>query len=55
MKKQEKYKQELNIPFEFHLADGYYETNKWEEGSELFFRGYLWTYYQTTIKITTNI
>lgn len=36
----EKYKQELSIPFDFHIADGYYETNKWEEGSELFFRGY---------------
>lgn len=35
-----KYKQELNIPFDFHIADGYYETNKWEEGTELFFRGY---------------
>lgn len=36
----EKYKQELKINFDFHIADGYYETNKWEEGSELFFRGY---------------
>lgn len=36
----EKYKQELNITFDFHIADGYYETNKWEEGTELFFRGY---------------
>ena len=36
----EKYKQELNIPFDFHIADAYYETNKWEEGTELFFRGY---------------
>lgn len=35
-----KYKQELNITFDFHVADAYYETNKWEEGSELFFRGY---------------
>ena len=36
----QKYKQELNISFDFHLADAYYETNKWEEGTELFFRGY---------------
>lgn len=36
----EKYKQELNITFDFHIADAYYETNKWEEGSDLFFRGY---------------
>ena len=35
-----KYKQELNITFDFHIAEGYYETNKYEEGSELFFRGY---------------
>lgn len=35
-----KYKQKLNIPFDFHIADGYYETNKYEEGSDLFFRGY---------------
>ena len=36
----EKHKQELNITFDFHIADAYYETNKWEEGSKLFFRGY---------------
>lgn len=34
------YKQELNITFDFHIADAYYETNKWEEGNEYFFRGY---------------
>jgi len=36
----QKYKQELNITFDFHIADAYYETNKWEEGSDLLFRGY---------------
>ena len=36
----EQYKKELNIDFEFHIKDGYYETNKWEEGNKLFFRGY---------------
>lgn len=36
----EKYKQELNITFDFHIADAYYETNKWEEGNKYFFRGY---------------
>ena len=36
----EKYRKELDIDFEFHLADGYYETNKYEEGSEKYFRGY---------------
>ncbi len=35
-----KYKQELNITFDFHIAEAYYETNKWEEGAEYFFRGY---------------
>ena len=34
------YKKELEIDFEFHAIDGYYETNKWEEGNLLFFRGY---------------
>lgn len=30
----------LNIDFEFHMADGYYETNNYEEGNEKYFRGY---------------
>ncbi len=34
------YKEELQIDFNFHIADGYYETNLWEEGNKLFFRGY---------------
>lgn len=36
----EKYKKMLNIDFEFHIADGYYETNNYEEGQEKYFRGY---------------
>lgn len=36
----EKYKQELNITFDFHIADGYYETNKWKERKAFFFRSY---------------
>ena len=36
----EKICNELNIDFSFHISDGYYETNKYEEGGELFFRGY---------------
>ena len=36
----EKYKKELNINFDFHISDAHYETNKWEEGNTLFFRGY---------------
>lgn len=35
-----KCKKVLNIEFEFHLADGYYETNNWVEGNEKYFRGY---------------
>lgn len=36
----QKYKHELSITFDFHVADAYYETNKWEEGRDFFFRGY---------------
>ena len=35
-----KYKNELNIDFDFHINSLYYETNKYEEGGMLFFRGY---------------
>lgn len=35
-----KNKEELKIDFDFHIKDGYYETNKYEEGNILFFRGY---------------
>ena len=34
------YKHELDINFDFHISNGYYETNKYEEGNTLFFRGY---------------
>ena len=30
----------LNINFEFHIADGYYETNDYLEGITKYFRGY---------------
>jgi len=33
-------KKKLEIDFEFHIADGYYETNNWVEGKEKYFRGY---------------
>lgn len=36
----EKSKKVLNIDFDFHIADGYYETNDWIEGSNKYFRGY---------------
>lgn len=36
----EETKEELNIGFSMHQADGYYETNKYEEGNKKYFRGY---------------
>ena len=30
----------LDINFEFHLANGYYETNDWALGNNQYFRGY---------------
>lgn len=34
------YKQSLKIDFDFHLADGFYETNEYQEASAKYFRGY---------------
>lgn len=33
-------KEKLNMKEEFHISDGYYETNDYEEGRTKFFRGY---------------
>lgn len=33
-------KEKLNLDVEFHIADGYYETNNYEEGNTKYFRGY---------------
>jgi len=33
-------KKEVNIDFEFHIADGYYETDDWVKGRHKYFRGY---------------
>ena len=33
-------KKELGIDFDFHIADGYYETNEYCEGNTKYFRGY---------------
>lgn len=33
-------KEKLNLNVEFHIADGYYETNNYEEGNTKYFRGY---------------
>lgn len=34
------YYKKLNINFNFHIADGYYETNDYELGGKKYFRGY---------------
>lgn len=34
------FKNSLNIDFEFHISDGYYETNDYDEGHTKYFRGY---------------
>jgi len=33
-------KRKYNYEYQLHYADGYYETNNYEEGDKLFFRGY---------------
>lgn len=35
-----KFKKELNIKFDFHIEDGFYETNNYEDGNDKYFRGY---------------
>ena len=34
------FRESLNIDFDYHLADGYYETNEYAEGGTKYFRGY---------------
>ena len=50
----EKNKQELGIEFDFHLADGYYETNDYVEGRDKYFRGYCLDLLSTLHKSTTK-
>lgn len=33
-------KEKVNLNVEFHIADGYYETNDYSEGKDKYFRGY---------------
>lgn len=33
-------KSKLDIDFDFHISDGYYETNDYSEGNTKYFRGY---------------
>ena len=53
------YKENLDIEFDFHLADGFYETNDYTKGNTMYFRGYcmdlLSTFHkQETIKELTK-
>lgn len=36
----EREKRKLNITHDFHKANGYYETDDYEKGNKLYFRGY---------------
>src|SRR5690554_4434050 len=36
----EEEKRKLNIPYEFHKANAYYETDDYRMGKELYYRGY---------------
>ena len=36
----EEEKEYLQMDYDFHIADGYYETNNWVEGNEKYFREY---------------
>lgn len=36
----EECKEIVDIDFDFHVADGYYETDDWTEGQDKYFRGY---------------
>lgn len=36
----EQQKKKLNMPYEFHKANGYYETDDWSQGNCKYFRGY---------------
>lgn len=35
-----KCKESINMKENFHIADGYYETNEYEEGNRILYRGY---------------
>lgn len=50
----EYYKKELEIDFDFHLADGYYETNDYSEGNTKYFRGYCMGLLSVLHKINTR-
>lgn len=50
-----KIKKELNIEFDFHLSNGYYETNNYLEGQKKYFRGYCMDLLSTFHKKDTQL
>ena len=48
------FKKTLNIEFDFHLSDGYYETNNYLEGNSKYFRGYCMDLLSTSHKTKIN-
>lgn len=48
-------KEELQIPYQFHYADGYYETDLYAEGNEKYFRGYCIQHLNTIHKKTKEL
>ena len=44
-------KEKLNMKEEFHIADGYYETNNYNEGRTKFYRGYCMQILETFHKL----
>ncbi len=49
-----RYKEQLGINVDFHIADGYYETNDYSLGKEKCFRGYCFQILETAHKRETE-
>lgn len=49
-----RYKEELKIENDFHIADGYYETNDYALGAEKCFRGYCFQTLESYHKASTQ-
>ena len=43
------------LDYEFHYADGYYETNEYSKGGKLFYRGYCIGYLENKAKKKTEL
>lgn len=50
----EYFKKSLDINFDFHITDGYYETNYYAEGNKKYFRGYCMDILSTLHKENTQ-